>query len=118
MGQQTYRRPLITGFKNELCGYITSSIIQQGGIVFSVKGVPDYIHIALKIPPTHRVSDMVRIIKARSAKWVNDERKCATYLSWQRGYGAFTMSKSVVDTVVRYSNRQEEHHRDNTFKGE
>ncbi|MFG0252358.1 MAG: transposase, partial [Phycisphaerales bacterium JB038] len=37
---------------------------------------------------------------------------------WQGGYGAFTVSKSAVDEVTRYINKQEEHHRRMTFQEE
>ncbi len=37
---------------------------------------------------------------------------------WQRGYGAFSYSKSQTDAVVKYILNQEEHHRTRTFKEE
>jgi hypothetical protein len=37
---------------------------------------------------------------------------------WQKGYGAFSVSKSIVPAVVRYIERQEMHHRKITFEQE
>jgi hypothetical protein len=37
---------------------------------------------------------------------------------WQKGYGAFTHSRSQIDTVVKYILLQEEHHKKQPFKEE
>ena len=37
---------------------------------------------------------------------------------WQRGYSAFTVSHSQVDTICRYLQGQEEHHRKTSFQEE
>ncbi len=37
---------------------------------------------------------------------------------WQKGYGAFTHSRSQIDTVVKYILTQEEHHHKKKFKDE
>ncbi len=41
-----------------------------------------------------------------------------TKFQWQRGYGAFSYSKSQVDNVVNYILKQEEHHQSKSFKTE
>jgi putative transposase len=38
--------------------------------------------------------------------------------SWQRGYGAFSVSQSNVASVVSYIEKEEEHHRTLTFEEE
>jgi hypothetical protein len=37
---------------------------------------------------------------------------------WQRGYGAFSVSQSMVSTVRQYTANQREHHRTQDFKQE
>ena len=37
---------------------------------------------------------------------------------WQNGYGAFSVSQSMVDQVKAYIAGQEEHHRKRTFQEE
>jgi len=37
---------------------------------------------------------------------------------WQRGYGAFSVSPSQLDSVLDYVNKQQEHHRTHTFQEE
>ena len=38
--------------------------------------------------------------------------------SWQEGYGAFSVSSSTLDSVIRYIRNQEKHHRKFTFEEE
>ena len=51
----------------------------------------------------------------------NRGRKTAKDLGgfyWQRGYGAFSVSPSHVDPLVQYIKRQQEHHKQESFKDE
>jgi len=38
--------------------------------------------------------------------------------SWQRGYGAFTVSQSNIEKVQDYIARQKEHHHKKSFRDE
>ena len=38
--------------------------------------------------------------------------------SWQEGYGAFSYGHSQLDTIIRYIQNQEQHHRRRSFKDE
>jgi REP element-mobilizing transposase RayT len=68
--------------------------------------------------PTHRVSDVVKYIKANSSGWVNDRPEEQGAFYWQRGYAAFTVSESQLPAVREYVRNQEAHHRGQTFKEE
>ena len=57
----------------------------------------------------------VALLKANSSKWMNEHRR---RFSWQEGYGAFSVSASNLDAVVRYIDNQEKHHRKITFEDE
>ena len=113
-----YREPLITTFKKDLYKFICSNIIHEGGLVFAINGVEDHIHIAAKLLPRHSISEILKLIKGNSSRWVNEQGKCVNHFSWQIGYGAFTISKSKLDSVIRYINSQEVHHNRKSFKKE
>ena len=68
--------------------------------------------------PTIAVSNIVRDIKASSSKWISENKLIKGQFKWQEGYGAFTYSKSQIDSVVRYILNQPEHHRKKSFKDE
>ena len=57
----------------------------------------------------------MRELKAVSSGWVHNETGMRGF-AWQEGYGAFTMSKSNVDSVTNYIQEQREHHQHRTFQ--
>ncbi len=59
----------------------------------------------------------MRDLKRTSSAWVH-EKIGDRQFEWQDGYGAFTVSASLLDTVRNYIARQEEHHRKKTFQEE
>jgi len=78
----------------------------------------DHLHIVARFRPDRSVSEMVRLIKANSSKWVNETRGLAGRFQWQAGYGAFTVSESRIDQVRVYVRNQDEHHRTRSFQEE
>jgi hypothetical protein len=49
------------------------------------------------------LSDVLRNLKANASGWMHDVFPELKDFSWQRGYGAFTVSHSNVDEVRRYT---------------
>ena len=49
-------------------------------------------------------------IKGNSAKWINQKKFVPGRFSWQKGYGAFSYSKSQLPSVIKYIKNQQEHH--------
>ncbi len=72
-----------------------------------INGMPDYVHIFVSFNPDCAISDLVRDIKANSSNFINDEKLIPGKFSWQRGFGAFTYSKSEVQRVINYIKNQE-----------
>ncbi len=72
-------------------------------------------HLLLLIPPTHRICEVVQKMKANSSRWMNLHERG---FDWQKGYGAFSVSPSLVGTVKNYVLNQEEHHRRRSFEEE
>jgi len=40
--------------------------------------------------------------KTNSSRWINKNQKVPTRFEWQRGYGAFSVSESMSETVKSY----------------
>ena len=53
-----------------------------------------------------------------SSKWLNEKGIVACHFHWQTGYGAFSVSESMVKVVSRYIENQETHHQKMTFEAE
>ena len=109
------RFPLINeSWENELYAYLTGIVKKHNGNVIAINGMSDHIHILVRLEPGDFPAFM-RELKASSSKWA---KKHQPKFSWQRRYGAFTVSVSAVDTVRNYIRNQKEHHRKRTFEDE
>ena len=61
---------------------------------------------------------LTRDIKADSSNFINKKKWVRGRFSWQEGYGAFSYGHSQLDTIIRYIQNQEQHHRRRSFKDE
>ena len=113
------RRPLITdAYQARLYDYIGGTIRKLGGISLELNGTEDHIHLLTKLRPDKALSDVLRDLKAHASGWMHDVFPELKAFTWQRGYGAFTVSQSNVDEVRRYIAHQKEHHQKVSFRTE
>ena len=113
------RRPLITPeHEVRLYDYLGGTIRKVGGVSLELNGTEDHIHLLAKLRPDCALSDVLRELKANATGWMHDVFPSVKNFSWQRGYGAFTVSQSNVESVRRYIARQKEHHRKFSFRDE
>jgi REP element-mobilizing transposase RayT len=97
--------------------WIGGAIRAAEGEPEAVGGVADHVHILIGLKATHRLSDAVRDIKASSSRWVHQEIEMQDF-AWQDGYGAFTVSASLLSAVKEYIAGQELRHQKRTFQEE
>ena len=98
--------------------YIGGIIKGIGGLPIEIGGMPDHIHILTSLPKSMSLTDFVRAVKADSSKWMKSLDSCYGNFAWQEGYGAFSVSPSLIDKTVQYLRSQAEHHRKRTFQEE
>lgn len=113
------RENLITkSFKDDLHRYMSGILKNDGSFPLAVNGWLDHVHVFFELPMTMSISDQMRVLKATSSKWINDNKLVKGKFSWQEGYGAFSYAKSQRDVVINYIKNQEEHHQKQSFKQE
>lgn len=114
-----YRKAVIhQNWKQGLQAVIGNLINETGCKTLIVNGVDDHIHCFFGLKPSISVSELMKTVKAKSSKWVNENNFLQHRFEWQTGYGCFSYSHSQVDTVIRYINNQQKHHQKITFKEE
>ncbi|MFP4548972.1 MAG: IS200/IS605 family transposase [Fidelibacterota bacterium] len=79
---------------------------------------PEHIHSLINLPSNRMLSEFVKSIKGETSSWINKQNIFNQKFSWQRGFGAFSVSASQFDVVKNYIKNQEDHHRSKTFKEE
>ncbi len=113
------RRPLITdSYQPRLYDYIGGTVRKLGGISLELNGTEDHVHLLAKLRPDKSLSDVLRDLKANASGWMHDVFPELKDFTWQRGYGAFTVSQSNVEEVRHYISRQKEHHQRVSFRDE
>jgi len=105
-------------FREELYKYITGIVRKKDQKLISINGMSDHIHILIGLRPAMALAELVRDVKSDSSEWVNRKKLARGKFGWQEGYGAFSYGHSQLDTIVRYIQNQEKHHRRRSFKNE
>jgi REP element-mobilizing transposase RayT len=109
---------LLQPWRSELFKYTSGILTQDGMKSLAVGGWKDHIHLVFGMSPTRNLSDVVRVVKANSSKWINERRFVPGVFRWQEGYGGFTCSMSHRDSLINYVMKQEEHHSGRGFREE
>ncbi len=114
-----YREAVIANdWKSILFGVIGNLINETGCKTIIVNGVEDHVHCFLGLKPTVCISELMKTVKAKSSKYINDNNLTKLRFEWQEGYGAFSYGHSQINAVHKYITNQEEHHKKQTFKEE
>jgi len=107
------RRKLISKERQaRLWKYMVGICKQKRIFVHEIGGMEDHAHMLIQLPPTLSLSDAVLEIKTSSSRWMGRD------FAWQRGFGAFSVSASNLDRVIRYIRTQESHHKKMSFDEE
>ncbi|MGF7141589.1 IS200/IS605 family transposase [Roseimarinus sediminis] len=106
-----YRKAILEkDWQPRIFGVIGNLINETGCKTLIVNGVEDHVHCLISLNPVIAVSDLMKAIKAKSSKYVNDNNLTPIRFEWQRGYGMFSYSHSQIQKVYQYIINQEEHH--------
>lgn len=111
------QRCLAESWRGRLFEYMGGITRDLGAIPWAVGGTEDHGHLLAGFKPTHRIADMIGVIKQGSSRWIHETLQFWAF-AWQEGYGAFSVSQSSVETVRAYILRQAEHHRTVSFEDE
>ncbi len=114
-----YRKAVLAkSWRSQVFGVIGNLINEANCKTIIVNGVEDHVHCFLGLRPVVSVSELMKTVKAKSSKYINDHKLTPERFEWQEGYGIFSYHQSLVNTVYKYIQNQEEHHRVQTFGDE
>lgn len=113
------REPLITkGIERRLYRCIVSQVQKLGCQVLAINGVPDHIHLVVKLRSTVPIATLIKQAKGVSAKFINDHNLVKDGFRWQSGYGAFTISRWDLHMIINYVKKQKDHHQEGVLVDE
>jgi REP element-mobilizing transposase RayT len=105
-------------WRERLYGYLGGVLREKNARLIGAGGMPDHIHLYVSIPSTVTLAEAVGAMKANSSRWIHETFPAQRAFAWQKGYGAFSVSKSGEEQLLEYIRRQEDHHRRRSFKEE
>lgn len=113
------RRPFISDeIRPDLHAYLGGILRNLRAAPIAIGGTSDHVHLMVRLPSDLALADCLRVLKANSSRWIKERWPERRPFSWQGGYGAFSVSESSREAVIRYIQDQEQHHRRISFQDE
>ena len=103
---------------SRIFAYIGGILGELGAIPMIVGGVSDHVHLLTSLPKNVALCDLMRTVKANSSRWIKSLSPAYATFAWQDGYGAFSVSPSILEKTVQYIRNQEAHHQRTSFSDE
>lgn len=114
-----YREAIIEkSWRPTLQGVIGNLINETGCKTILVNGIEDHIHCFAELKPSVSCSELMKSVKAKSSKYINDHQLTKHRFEWQEGFGVFSYGHSQINRVYNYIANQEKHHEKQTFREE
>jgi putative transposase len=98
--------------QEKLYAYLIGIAGNLGFAILAAGGTSNHILLLICLPPSLTLAEVVQKLKANSSRWFGSG------FEWQKGYGAFSVSPSLLATVRAYIRNQAEHHRKRSFEEE
>ena len=86
--------------------------------VRAINSMEDHVHVLFLLSPNFSLKDVFKNVKGESSHWINSSDFIKCKFSWQVGYGAFSVSESMVNEVEKYIANQKGHHKKLTYEEE
>ena len=113
------RYPFIDdSLKPELWPYLGGICKAMGCTPVCIGGHNDHVHICCLLSKQITQAKLLEEVKTASSKWIKTKGKPYETFYWQNGYGIFSVNPAEVETVVKYMDNQEYHHKKRTFQEE
>ncbi len=113
------RHPLIKEeFKASLHAYIAGTLKKYESPAIVINSVADHVHILFRLSKNQPLAKVIEEVKKSSSGWAKEQNKGHIQFAWQTGYGAFSVSSSVLEKVKNYITNQKQHHKRITYQEE
>ena|SRR5215831_10048377 len=95
-------------YLNGIGSNISVPVLQAGGTT-------NHVHLLIALPSDVTLAKALQSFKANSSRWLGEHH---IDFSWQKGYGAFSVSASNREAVQEYIQHQAKHHAKRSFEEE
>jgi REP element-mobilizing transposase RayT len=111
------RKPMLTKpARYQIFKHMLENARSKGIYLDHVNGHFDHVHCLVSLEPEQSIAYVAQMIKGESAFWVNNKSGLLNHkLEWGKSYYAVSHGRSSLNTVRRYIQRQEQHHKAKTL---
>jgi REP element-mobilizing transposase RayT len=103
---------------DRLYAFLGAIAVAKNAKLIEANCEPDHIHLYVSMPSTIAIAEQINAFKANSTRWIRANFPNRKRFSWQEGYAAFSVSRSLEPAVIKYIRNQHEHHRKRDFQQE
>lgn len=91
--------------------YLQQRLVNMPGtFVHEIGGTETHVHLAVTIPPTILISDLIGQLKGASSDEANRQFPPGKILEWQAGYGVVSFDTRALEWIREYIRNQKSHH--------
>ena len=94
---------------------IGSEAHRLGCAVLAIGGMPDHVHLCVKLPTTLAVARLMNQVKGVSSHFVHDQISSDLPFRWQEGYAVLSVGPNQIQHILAYIENQKQHHQNNTL---
>ena len=113
-----HQRFITNELRPQLFGHILEYSGERNIRVDSLGIQPEHVHLLVNLRGNQNPDDVAKLIKGESSHWINSGNLVDPKFSWQKGYGAFSVSASHLDRTRELIKNQDEHHNTQSFSEE
>jgi REP element-mobilizing transposase RayT len=101
-----------------VCKHIKENGKLKGIFIDSINGYFDHLHCLMLLNADTSISKQMQLIKGESSFWINKNKIIKRQFEWADEYFASSVSEDKLDIVRAYIMKQQDHHKNVTFKDE
>ena len=100
------RRYLDDGIRDRTHAFLATICRDRDCEAYRVGGTDDPVHAICRLSRCITIAKLIEDMKRESSKWIKTLGTDYADVHWQRGYGAFSLSRSHLDQAVAYVSNQ------------
>ena len=101
-----------------MCEHILENAGKKNIYIDRINGYDEHIHVLMLLKDGNSISKQMQLIKGESSFWANDVKFIDERFEWADKYYAASVSGRKVPAVRAYIERQQEHHKNQSFQEE
>ncbi|MEP6595371.1 MAG: transposase [Ginsengibacter sp.] len=114
-----HRLPLISEkHRQRIEKYITGKVNNNDSHLYVIYANPEHVHLLMSRSPKLSEETLACTVAESSQQFINQNKLYESHFAWQESASAFSLSKSDVDRVCKYTLNQPAHHRKVSFTEE